>query len=95
MQIRNEISYILAKSSILKFERKYNEALQLMKDALQSSHKSTLCDRLESTNVELFLMFEMVDIHLLNNNTVFINTLIYLIIHSKKIFHSRLKQEKL
>ncbi|KAH7636639.1 tetratricopeptide repeat protein 21b-like [Dermatophagoides farinae] len=69
-KIRNEISYILAKSSILKFERKYNEALQLMKDALQSSHKSTLCDRLESTNVELFLMFEMVDIHLLNNNTI-------------------------
>lgn len=59
---------------ILKFERKYNEALQLMNDALQSTtnQKSTISDRFESFNVELFLMLEMVDIHLLLNNTVYL-----------------------
>lgn len=60
-----------------------------MKDALQSTNKSTLCDHFDSIDVELLLLLEMVDIHLLLNNTVLIEKkhISNLFIYSDKFFH--------
>ncbi|XP_027204714.2 tetratricopeptide repeat protein 21B-like isoform X2 [Dermatophagoides pteronyssinus] len=93
-KIRNDISYIISKSSILKFERKYTEALQLMKDALQSTNKSTLCDHFDSIDVELLLLLEMVDIHLLLNNTIEARKIVEKLIQQYTSDYSGGKQEQ-
>ncbi|CAG2120929.1 unnamed protein product, partial [Medioppia subpectinata] len=65
-QIREQIQYILTKASVLKTEKKYDEAIKLLNSALVNSKKrgSNL-----ATNNKISLILQMVDIYTLNDQT--------------------------